>query len=61
MKEEILETLKKEEMILFINRKLKKIGKNLDLKESKILHKANKLNKNIHFDPMTVKKFKPHY
>lgn len=31
MKEEILETLKKEEMILFINRKLKKIGKNLDL------------------------------
>ena len=31
MKEEILETLKKEEMILFINRKLKKIGKDLDL------------------------------
>ena len=29
MEEEILETLKKEELILFLNRKIKKLGKNL--------------------------------
>lgn len=31
MKEEILETFKKEELILFLNRKIKKLGKTLEL------------------------------
>ena len=33
MEEEILETLKKEELILYLNRKIKKLGKNLLVKE----------------------------
>ena len=57
--EEVLETLRKEELLLFINRKLKKLGNTLIQDKSEINMKTK--IKNEYLDPNVMKKFKPHY
>ncbi len=56
--EEVIEIFKKEELILFLNRKLGKLGKNLKLIEETKFHKNNKRG-SAHFNPLTEDKFRP--
>ena len=56
LEEEIMETFKKEEIVLFINRKLKKLGKDLKNKE-----KEDKKIKNQIFEPANMFKYKPYF
>ena len=57
--EEVIETLRKEELLLFINRKLKNLGNKLIQDKSEINMKTK--IKNEYVDPNVMKKFKPHY
>ncbi len=55
LQEELLETFKKEEILLYITTKLRKLGKLLKLKEQK-----QEEFKSKQFNPKILSKFKPH-
>ena len=58
--EEIFETLRKEEIIMYLNKRLRKIGRNLLLIDEQKA-KESKDVKDLPFNPKNIKKYKPHF
>ena len=61
IEEEVLETYRKEELILFLKKKMKNLGKELSIVEQTNFSKKNKLTDNDYYNPNIMKKYKPHY
>ena len=61
IEEEVLETYRKEELILFLKKKMKNLGKGLSIVEQTNFSKKNKLTDNDYYNPNIMKKYKPHY
>ena len=61
LEEEIIEIYKKEELILFINRKLKRLGKSLEIQERKSFNKLQSSDLVNISEPSLMKKHKPFY
>lgn len=59
--DEIIETFRKEELILFLKKKINNLGWILKIVESDLFEKKNKLNDEVTYNPNMMKKFKPHF
>ena len=59
--DEIIETFRKEELILFLKKKINNIGWILKIVESNLFEKKNKLTDEVTYNPNIMKKFKPHF
>lgn len=59
---EIFETLRKEEVILYLNRKMRKLGKNFQIISNKGVmgQSPSIITKDLPFDPSALKKYKPY-
>ena len=61
LEEEVLEIYKKEELVLFVNRKLKRLGKSLKIEERRSFNKLSDSSVLNNFEPDLMKKYKPFF
>lgn len=61
IEEEVLETYRKEEFILFLKKKMKNLGLGLKITEQTNFEKRNRITEEQYYNPTIMKKFRPHY